>query len=430
MKKKTVQIIVFLSTLSLVGILVMQVVWMRQAHLMNTVQFDQKVGMALRNVVEEIYIYNNDSTSRIQPVKQVRPDYFVVEVNDTLIPYLLRSLLEFEFDYASIFTNYEYGIYSCYARSVINRCEVTVEDEKSTFVDADPDFAPYKDEGVNGDSNHFWVYFPERESYIFSQMTEWLSLSIFLVIVIAYSFSYSIFSILKQKKLSKVKSDFINNMTHEFKTPISTINVSSEVLMNPDISKNPKRLREYANIIYDENNRLKTQVERVLQMAVLEKGDFQLKKSSTDMHGLIKEVATKFELEIKNRNGSLNLMLSAESFNVKVDVVHITNVLSNLLDNAIKYSPESLEIAITTGVRKDGLVIVIADKGLGLSTEEQKHVFDQFYRVQTGDIHDVKGFGLGLNYVNIMVKAHGGRIDVQSEKGRGSTFELWLPFTD
>jgi two-component system phosphate regulon sensor histidine kinase PhoR len=216
-------------------------------------------------------------------------------------------------------------------------------------------------------------------------------------------------------------------MTHELKTPVATISLASEMLQKDNIIENREKALRYDGIIYDENKRLGEQVEKVLQMAVLEKGDFKLKKNLVDLHSIIKQVTEKMMLQIESRNGKLQLYLNATDAVTRVDEVHFSNIISNLLDNAIKYSPENPDITISTLNEKNQIVIAVSDKGIGMSKDAQKRVFEKFYRVPTGNIHNVKGFGLGLSYVKIMTEAHGGSITLQSEPGKGSTFQIFLP---
>jgi len=233
---------------------------------------------------------------------------------------------------------------------------------------------------------------------------------------------------LKQKRLSEIKNDFINNITHEFKTPISTISLSSEVLLQPNIILEPERLKNYAQIIKDENNRLKNQVDKVLQLATLEIDKLKLENELIDLHEIINETVKSFDLIIERQQGKITTMLGAKKSQVIGDRVHISNILFNLIDNAIKYSPEHPKIEISTDNYFSGIEITVKDNGIGISKENQKHVFEKFYRVPTGNIHNVKGFGLGLNYVKTIVTAYNGKIKVSSKEKEGSTFIIKLPF--
>lgn len=245
--------------------------------------------------------------------------------------------------------------------------------------------------------------------------------------MIALTFGYSVRTIMKQKKLSEMKSDFINNMTHELKTPIATISLASEALNDKDIQQLPDMRDRYLKVISDENGRLAEQVERVLNMAAMDKRDFNLKEEVLDIHELIASAVEKTSLQVEKRSGTIKTILEANHSNVSVDRTHMTNIVQNLLDNANKYSPESPNISIRTFDNMDRISISVQDHGIGMSQEAQRHIFEKFYRVSTGNIHNVKGFGLGLAYVKTMVEAQGGAIKVESELNKGSKFIISLP---
>jgi len=280
---------------------------------------------------------------------------------------------------------------------------------------------------IFNDPNFLYVYFPNQKQYIFKSLGTLTFASIIFVIIIMVCFAYVINVIFTQKKLNDMKTDFINNMTHELKTPVATISLASEMLQKDDILTDKNRANRYAGIIYDENKRLGEQVEKVLQMAVLDKGDFKLRKASVDVHAIIQKLIDKMSLQVESRNGIIKSELNASEHILLLDEIHFTNVISNLLDNAIKYSTENPDITISTRNEAHNILIAVSDKGMGMSKEVQKRVFEKFYRVPTGNIHNVKGFGLGLSYVKIMVEAHDGKITLHSEPGKGSTFEITLP---
>jgi two-component system phosphate regulon sensor histidine kinase PhoR len=229
---------------------------------------------------------------------------------------------------------------------------------------------------------------------------------------------------LRQKKLADIKNDFINNMTHEFKTPISTISLAVEVMKDNEVKKDSSKMSRYLNIIQDENRRLGTQVEKVLQMALLDKGEVKLRLGEVDVHETIEQVLTNLSVQIEQKNGIVNLELEAENPAIEADEVHLTNIIYNLLDNANKYSPENPVITIRTENAGNALKISILDKGIGMTKEQITRIFERFYRVPTGNLHDVKGFGLGLSYVKKMVESHNGQIFVESKLGEGSKFEI------
>ncbi|HEY1053956.1 MAG TPA: HAMP domain-containing sensor histidine kinase [Emticicia sp.] len=276
--------------------------------------------------------------------------------------------------------------------------------------------------------NHYlYVHFPNTQGFILRNMWTVFASSVLLILMIGGIFYTSVNTMLKQKKLATIKNDFINNMTHEFKTPISTISLAVEVMKDNEVKKDSSKMNRFLNIIQDENRRLGTQVEKVLQMALLDKGDVKLKLERVNIHETIEQVLTNLSVQIEQKNGTVNLELDADDPEIEADDVHVTNIIYNLLDNANKYSPENPEITIKTANEDGFLKIKIADKGIGMSKEQLNKIFERFYRVPTGNLHDVKGFGLGLSYVKKMVESHQGMINVESKLGEGSTFEVYLP---
>lgn len=279
-----------------------------------------------------------------------------------------------------------------------------------------------------GTRNMLYIYFPDHQQFIFGKM--WLVLissAIFMALVI-FSFSYAIRTIFRQKKLSDITNDFISNLTHELKTPIATVSLATEALLDPDIRSMASQVERYLNVIKDENARLGKQVEKVLNIARLDKGDFKLNITEVDVHEIIEGACKNSILQVEDRGGILKKYLGATNTRIEADRLHLTNIIHNLLDNANKYSPETPHLSITTESDSQGITIMIADRGRGIPKDMVNKVFDKFYRVPTGNVHDVKGFGLGLSYVKTMVDAHHGNISVRSELGKGSIFTIFLPY--
>ena len=271
------------------------------------------------------------------------------------------------------------------------------------------------------------VFFPNEKNYILRQMWVMLLLSAFLMAVLIYSFYFTVSTIMQQKKLSDIKNDFINNMTHEFKTPIATISLACEVLNDASVEKSQEKVNNYVRVINEENKRLGTLVENVLQTAILDKGELKLKLNDVDLHTVINQAIGNIQLQVERQNGSISTELKAVNPVICVDKVHFTNVIYNLVDNAIKYSKGNPQIRISTETVGGGILVSVQDNGIGISAENQKKIFDKLFRVPTGNIHNVKGFGLGLSYVKAIVDKHGGRIDVASTLGEGSKFMIFLP---
>lgn len=417
-KNSTIRLIVILATLCITGITITQLYWVRRAFDLKEAEFERTVTAALYNVAQQIYDINDTPPPSNNPVKQLSTNYFVVMVNNELNARLLEFLLRTEFEKRNIMVDFEYGIYDCTHEKIIYGNYVPLKSKQKNISNSLPQWSTH--------GYYFGVQFPNREAHIINQMGIW-SFSSFVLLLVIVFFSYTLFVILKQKRLSEVQKDFINNMTHEFKTPISTIAVSTEVLKDPNIVNQPERLLNYTSIIEKENLRLKQQVERVLQMARLDKEDMGLKKERVEMTQLIQDAIRNTSVALNEKRGIVKEECDSNPCLLHVDKLHITNVLANLLDNAIKYCRVEPEITIKTRHHAKGVTVEVYDNGIGISSENHKRVFQKFFRVPTGNVHDVKGFGLGLSYVKTIIEAHGGTITLQSEVGKGSLFRFFLP---
>lgn len=422
MKSSTIRFIVVLATLSIVGITITQVYWVKRAFDLKEDEFVRNVNTSLLNVAQQIYSFNDHGPAPTHnPVKQLSTNYFVVMVNSQIDASLLEYMLRTEFDKRKLQADFEYGIYDCTNEKMMYGNYVQVNDIR-TETEISKSLPKWNTQGY-----YFAVQFPNREAQILNQMGIWSFSSIVLLVVIVF-FAYTLFVILKQKRLSEIQKDFINNMTHEFKTPIATIAVSTEVLKSPDIIKQPERLLNYTTIIENENKRLKQHVERVLQMAKLDKETIQLKKESVNLHEVVQEVTNGMNPALQEKNIQVELALDSVNPVVSADKLHITSVVYNLLDNAIKYSSENPKVWISVKQgEKQNLVLEVRDNGIGVKEDDQKKIFEKFFRVPTGNVHNVKGFGLGLNYVKQIVEAHRGKITLKSHLGEGCTFRIYLP---
>ncbi len=315
---------------------------------------------------------------------------------------------------------------------VLNATADTVLISSKTGIDTKFIQSPYKvnlsPKNVFIQSRFLSLWFPSKASYNLNRLQVTLLSSILLILLIIGAFYFTISTIIRQKKLSEIKNDFINNMTHEFKTPISTISLAGEVLSDKTIEKTPESTEKYLRIIKDENKRLAGLVENVLQAAVLDKGKLKFKIQECDLHQIIGEVIQNLNLQIQNKGGLITTELKAQRYSLFADRMHLGNIIYNLIDNALKYSKEAPKIKVSTESTAEGITLTVQDNGIGIKKEDQKKIFETFYRVPTGNIHNVKGFGLGLSYVKAVVEKHGGYVDVKSEPGEGSTFLVYLPF--
>lgn len=448
MNRRTINAVIIIGVLSIFSILMVQVVWINRTiraqkdavilqerqDSLNVRQFEESVRVALRNAVEEIGTHYVDSSDIYGAVKQKSSNYFLVDINENLHPYYLEQLLKRTFYDHNITQNFQYGIYDCYSDSIVygnlirfSRDSLYAPATDTTLGVTSPELSWKRD------GHYFTVYFPELLSQptdsLIVEKSPWLYVA-YIVGILLIFFAFSISVIIRQKRISEVKTDFVNNMTHELKTPISTIGLSSEMLMTSDFTKDPERLKKYAEVIFKENKRLEQQVERVLNMAKLDRNELELQIERIEIHELIEEVADSFRFNQSMSGGEISLDLKAEDDIVEGDMVHITNVLFNLMDNAVKYSVDAPQVKIITENKKNGIEVKVQDHGIGISKDQINQVFEQFYRVPTGDQHDVKGFGLGLYYVKLIIDKHKGKISLNSKPGEGSTFTIWLPQTN
>ncbi|MFD3407048.1 ATP-binding protein [Aquirufa sp. HETE-83D] len=360
---------------------------------------------------------------KTQLAKEVFSDFLFKDrpILQRIQPGYLDSLIRKELVDKGVNLSYSFGIQTSPAKWVYTSSP-EIKSQKAVFTAAlfPNDLHPSQD--------LLRIYFPESSSYIWQTMGLSLAGSGLLLMVMIGCFYFAVLTILRQKKLALVKNDFINNMTHEFKTPITSISLATQLLQEElKPGKNESMLR-YLGIIKEENTRLGQQVERVLQTAQMEREEITLKRKAVDLAALIQHVAEINGPLFDSVSGTLSLQLNDLPTTISVDEVHISNVLNNLIDNAVKYSPANPRVDIKAESQDAGILISVKDQGMGMPKEALNNIFDAFYRVPTGNVHNVKGFGLGLSYVKKIVEAHGGKVQVKSKLGDGSTFEIYLPY--
>jgi two-component system phosphate regulon sensor histidine kinase PhoR len=336
----------------------------------------------------------------------------------------IDTLLRQEMHNKGINSRFSYEIATANTDSVIFSNALDTSGARPVFTAADTYQTQIFSKEVINDPGMIKVFFPQKNSLILDKMTTNMSITGGLLIILVFCFGYTLFSIIRQKKISEMKTDFINNMTHEFKTPVSTIMIASEALKDTEMVADKNRIARLASIIYEENERLGNHIERVLNIARIDKNDFKLEEKPLDVNEMISVVVDTMALKLQKCNAELTMDLEAENAVIKADELHFSNVLYNLIDNAIKYSEGSPQITISSLNKNGHVIIKVADKGIGMSRDQQTKIFEQFYRIPTGNVHNVKGFGLGLSYVNTIVKRLNGTINVRSEKDKGSEFEL------
>ncbi|SDM71687.1 sensor histidine kinase [Siphonobacter aquaeclarae] len=421
MPSRTLRIFTVLSVLLLLGLASVQFYWFRQAYRMEDRDFDQRVTASLRVVCRRLIDFNNrPNNPPIRPVERVTSNYYTVQINDRIDPSALEVFLRQEFARQDLKANFEYAIYDC------EQSEIRYGGFVCHTANCDSTLAlKYTFPQVRRQNYYFGVFFPEKRQYLLNQLNLW-AVSTGAVLLVIVFFSYALWVIFRQKKLSELQSDFVNNLTHEFKTPLSTILISTDVLARPDQPR--ERLASYATIIRKEALRLKQQVDTVLQTAQQSNGTTSLHPETVSIRDALNELLERSAERIRETGAAVSLDLSEEEVSLYVDRLHFSNILFNLLDNALKYSSGQPDIRISAMPEKDKLLIRFEDRGAGIPPEYLGRVFDRFFRVPTGPVHNVKGFGLGLYYVRTMTEAMNGTVRVENREGGGSRFQLQFPF--
>ncbi len=332
----------------------------------------------------------------------------------------LEKLLYIELNEYGVKTPFEYGVYS-------NGLATKIQSEKFRYAKNDTYTIPIFTDNEGNNKYQLLVSFPHKEKFLFSDLVGITILSIVFTLIIIIAYSSALNQLIRQRQISEIKTDFINNMTHEFKTPIATINLALDAIKNPKIIDDREKVTRYLQMIRDENKRMHAQVENVLRISKLEKKELDINKESNNIQEIIEDAIDHVNLIIEDRQGTITTHFNANRLTVLLNDVHFTNVIVNVLDNAIKYSPDIPKIDIYTENVKDFVIIKIKDQGAGMSKAALKRIFEKFYREHTGDLHNVKGHGLGLAYVKRIIDDHNGQIFVESEKGKGSTFIIKIP---
>ncbi|HRO08551.1 MAG TPA: HAMP domain-containing sensor histidine kinase [Saprospiraceae bacterium] len=411
--------LIVLGGLSIIGIIFVQSYWLLKTWDIKDKEFDQSVNIVLRNVAERMSKFNKTVLPKEDLVQRKSSNYYAVNINSEIDAGLLEQYLLQEMQKQSLNIDFEYAVYDCSSDELVygNYCSNELlgdgEIKKNTKL---PKF--------NNLIYYFVVRFPKRESFLLANRNMTLTLTVLSVLAIIF-FLYSMWIIMEQKRLSELQKDFINNMTHEFKTPLSSIKIAADFLANDNHIKNDTRLHRYVQIIKDQNLRLNDQVEKVLNVAQLEKDSIQLKKEVFEINDTLSNVINNESLKLKH--GNIAFKGTSEPVFILADKLHFVNVVANMIDNAIKYSGNEPKVNLSLKEDAELIVLSIKDNGIGIDKENQKKLFEKFFRVSTGDVHDVKGFGLGLFYVNNICKSHGWKIQVESELNVGTEFIITIP---
>jgi len=418
MKGKTFKYIIILAVISVAGVFLIQFGFLKTSYKFSEKQFSESTSVALKEVAWQLLSAagNTSSFDSLSPVEVVANNYYIVHLQAVIDKDLLKTELIDQFKRHEIYTDFEFsifnpelaqmepGIFIIDGHEFPSEYEFTVDDRYSSF---------------------FAVHFPSQFSYFVSQLSVWYFFTALLFMVLIF-FAYTLSVIVRQRRLSEVQKNFINNLTHQLKTPISSIGLAASVLNDPEILKSPERLFRYAGIIEEQNKRLSKNVEKVLNLASIEKNRMHLNIEEINMNNLINEVIAHFKQSNFGQRAHVYTILPAEEFIVFGDRFHLSNLMMNILENGVKYCEKDPELKITIRRFGEAIEVAIADNGIGIPKDQRKKIFTKFYRVPTGNVHNVKGFGLGLDYVNKIVAAHRWKIGVDENTGGGTIFTLLI----
>lgn len=423
MSSGTIRIILVLMLLTIGALFVTQAYWFKKSFSLQETQLDDKMNIALRNVADNLLFLVGDSTTRIPPIVKLSSNEYLVETNCFFTLKVVDEFIRSEFKLRKIDVDFDYMIINN-STDEVTLGNTILGSTLSGLQDTTEVACRTREELI--DTFNFKVRINNKTSYLLESMGIWMYSSLSLLLILAV-FTFITISIIKSKRLSLLKKDFVNNMTHELKTPIANIAVASDAIRSKNVPMDDVKLEKYANIIYNENDRLHNLVDRVLQISAIEKNDETLSFETIDVHEIIQKIALSFDPLIQKRKGSIKAELEAKRFKLQADKLHVSNVINNLIENAVKYSKENPEITIKTLDTKGGIHIEISDKGIGMNKENQERIFEKFFRAETGNLHNTKGYGLGLCYVKLIVEKHNGEISFKSAEGVGSTFTIFLP---
>jgi two-component system phosphate regulon sensor histidine kinase PhoR len=424
MNRRIIIFTIIAMTIALIGLMGIQIYWIQSASAIKAANFRRSVNEAMVKVVQKVERMEKNKAILTNQYESMLSFNRHIPYNDFLTKEILDSLIKLHLNIRGVDTRFEFCIYKpelqefLMERSPDYRKELIEKGSAFILFQADIYTSP----------EYLLVYFPHEKQFLLTELWGMLLISIILIIVIVSSFTYTITIIFRQKRLSEMKNDFINNMTHEFKTPISTISLACEALSDKEIRHSTEFLDNYITMISEENKRLAGMAEKILQTAVIDKGQLKMNKEQIDLHAIITDVIKNLRIQVEIKDGEIKRRFKATKSQIEGDRVHVTNLVYNLLDNANKYSPKKPLIRIITENVNNGIVLTIEDNGIGIGKNEQKKIFEKLYRVPTGNIHEVRGFGLGLNYVKAIVEEHHGKINLESEVNKGSKCKVFLPF--
>ncbi|MBN1820307.1 MAG: HAMP domain-containing histidine kinase [Prolixibacteraceae bacterium] len=426
MKQNTLKYIIAFAIIVVIGIFAVQSVILKSRFDLSEKQFNESTQIALKEVTWQLLEYNKSYYGQsadfesLEPIERVSNDYYIVNVNDIIDGEVLKFHLIEEFKKHGINTDFEFAVYDCDSDSM----------KYGAYICADADtckqIKSYNLPKSDKYTYYFGVLFPKRSQYFNSRMKGSYIFTILLMIVVLF-FGYTFYIIIKQRKLSEVQKNFINNLTHELKTPISAIGLSSRVLNDPKIIESPERLLKYAAIIEEQNQRLSKNVEKVLSLASLEKNKIQLNPEEINLNVFVENIIDQFKHTSNGVKSQVSFTPLAVNETVFADKFHITHVFFNILENAVKYCEKVPEISVRIEKQTKNIFIIFEDNGIGIPDYAKKKIFKKFYRVPTGNVHNVKGFGLGLDYVKKIIGAHNWNIKIKDNPEGGSIFSILIP---
>lgn len=420
MRDRQITRVIILGVIAIISLTALQSYWVINTWNLNEQEFNEKITRVLLKVARSIAELNAAELPQDHLIKKRSSNYFIVNIDNEIDPRMLEFFLQRELEASALQLDFEYAVFDCTSNQMVYGDYCSFDPEKK-LPDKIQELPAHQ-----GLTYYFGVRFPTRSAYLISK-AKLSGIFTALILLTIVFFAFAMIVILRQKRLTEMQKDFINNMTHEFKTPLSTIQIAAGVLMGAEEVSANARLKRYASIIREQNARLNQQIDRVLQVARFERGQFELKRESFSLHELIREVAQGEILRVQEKSGTLELHLEASTDQILADRLHTANVLHSLIDNAIKYSPGPPVILLHTQSQGKGLRLRIADQGIGIAPEHLAQVFDQFYRVPTGDVHNVKGFGLGLFYVRRICDLHRWHIRIDSTPGKGTAVSVTIP---
>ena len=420
MKGKALKYIIMLATVSIVGVFLVQFAFIRSSYNLSETQFQESASVALKEVAWQVMLATGttETFDSITPVEVISNNTYLVNVGVAIDKDLLKQNLTTQLKRHDIYFDYEFSIYG----------PIQEQMDETTLVHIDQNEEPSDFEFPLNEkySNYFGIHFPDRSPYFLNQLSIWYFLTALLVLVIFF-FGYTLWVIIRQRQLSEIQKNFINNLTHELKTPISSIALAANVINDEKILKSPDRLFNYTHIIQEQTTRLSKNVEKVLNLASIEKSRILLNLEKVNLIGFLQEASDRFRESKAGQNAQVEIKTRISECTILADRFHFANLVSNILENAAKYCDKTPSIEIELLQKQNSYELNFIDNGIGIPREHRKRIFKKFYRIPTGNVHNVKGFGLGLDYVYKIVKTHNWKIKVNDNPKGGSIFSLTIP---